>query len=334
MTCVALPMARPAARATVHAISHHKLGPALAWPSEREAGTVLHNTGGIPPIAPIHPVDRQHGEAVGAASQDRLREIDRPKHRIGRLHRLALARRPEGLSDRLEDTHQSRRQLRKEIEQHRGARDEYHGVPEAPFEIQVGGLVEARLLPEAAHPVDRLALHLREDLPRLNPAVVDLRPARVDAKHDGVCGAPVGVNCGAGDGRHEPGLLPDEMVSGQEHDHSLRVPQVDVQERQQDARAGLAIAGLDDYGFRRAVVELLAGIGQMPLGDDGEEAPGRDEPFSARQRVAQHRAVIEEGTILLGALGAKAGTDEGLQPPPIAASQHNAPEMYLCGLPG
>jgi hypothetical protein len=72
------------------------------------------------------------------------------------------------------------------------------------------------------------------------------------------------------------------MVSGQEHHHRLRVPQVDVQERQQNAGAGLAIGGLDERGFWRAVMKLLSGIGEMPLGDDGEEVLRRDEAFGAR----------------------------------------------------
>jgi hypothetical protein len=100
---------------------------------------------------------------------------------------------------------------------------------------------------------------------------------------------------------------------------------VGVEERQQDTGASLAIARLNNQQVRGAVVQLLLGIAEVWVSDDDEEPIWWDEAFGTAQCVGQHRAVVKEGAVLLGAVDAEAGTDKWLQPPSFATGQDDPP---------
>jgi hypothetical protein len=65
----------------------------------------------------------------------------------------------------------------------------------------------------------------------------------------------------------------------------------------------------------------------MRVDHHGQETFGRDDAFSAQDRVPEHRTIVDEGTVLLRAVATEACSDERLKPLPLAARQDNAPEM-------
>jgi hypothetical protein len=113
---------------------------------------------------------------------------------------------------------------------------------------------------------------------------------------------------------------------------------VDVQGWQQDAGAGLAITSLDNDRLRSAVVQLVLCIGEMRVGDNAHKALRWDQPFGTEDRVAEHRALVSQSTILLWGLGAKVLAEEGLQSTPLATREHDVPQMLqlwlCCPVPG
>jgi hypothetical protein len=129
------------------------------------------------------------------------------------------------------------------------------------------------------------------------------------------------------DGRHEARFLMDEMIRRQKDDYGFGVASVGVEERQQDAGTGLTITRLDDQHLQGAIVQVLLGIAEVWVCDDDEEMVRWDEPFRTSQCVVQHRVVVNEGAVLLGAVDAEASVDEGLQPSPLAPGQDNAPQV-------
>src|SRR5438128_4609905 len=106
-----------------------------------------------------------------------------------------------------------------------------------------------------------------------------------------------------------------------------------MEQGQQDARPGAAVTRLDNDRLWGTIGQLLVGIGQMALGDNGQQAGGGNELLDTPEGLPEERAVPEKGAVLFRVRTAPVGLDQGLQPLAIATSQDNAPEMRRRLLP-
>jgi hypothetical protein len=145
-----------------------------------------------------------------------------------------------------------------------------------------------RLLPKPSDTMDLRMMRMFGNATRLDPAILRLRSFWFDPQEDETTGG-VGHKGGSFlDIRHEPLLFENEVVGRQQDHDSLRIPLVDVQQRQKDAWPRLPVAGLDDDGTWWAIIEFLPRIIKVRTGHYGQETLRRDDPFSPAKRVPEH----------------------------------------------
>lgn len=94
--------------------------------------------------------------------------------------------------------------------------------------------------------------------------------------------------------------------------------------------ARLAVAGLDDDGAGRAVVQLFLRIRKMWTGGDGHQTFAWNELFGSAQGMPEHGTAPEEATVLFRTISTELGTNEGLKSLPFAAGKHNPPKVIGC----
>jgi hypothetical protein len=107
---------------------------------------------------------------------------------------------------------------------------------------------------------------------------------------------------GACDGAFERLFVAHVVVGRQDDDLRVRVLGIDAREREQDAGAGAAVAGLRDDVDGAVFAELHAGEGLALLGHHDDDALGRAPPSSTSHRGLQQGAAAVDHRELLGTL--------------------------------
>ena len=128
-------------------------------------------------------------------------------------------------------------------------------------------------------------------------------------------------------------LFEDKVVGGEERHDGGGIPLHDMEQGQQDACPGVAVTRLDNDRLWGTIGQLLAGIGQMALGDDGQQACGGNELLGTPEGLPEERAVSEKGAVLFRTSTATVDLGQGPQPLAIATGKNNAPEMRRRLLP-
>ena len=159
-----------------------------------------------------------------------------------------------------------------------------------------------------------------------NVAVAGIRPFRLGAEEDDLLGMLRDELGGPSHPAAKAGVVRDVVIAGEHCDGGVGTTPREREEGQQDARAGVAIARLDDDVSRRQRRELRRRERQVIAVHDGERARRRHEAAETRERLLEKRAVADEPAVLLRDRRAGDQAGERLEAGAVTAGEDERPE--------
>ena len=184
-----------------------------------------------------------------------------------------------------------------------------------------------RLLPELAHGPDGAGGHLAEVLPGLDPPVLDFGLGGLSAEEDDAGRMRIDPGRHLRDMGHEHVIAGNVVVRGEDGDRRVGIPPGDLGGRREDGRGRPAVRGLSEDVRMRGAGELRRNVLGVPLHrDDDRPLDGEADPDPV-EGLAEQRAASEDRHVLLRALIAEGGADEGPQAHALSSGEHDGPEV-------
>ena len=167
-----------------------------------------------------------------------------------------------------------------------------------------------------------------EVLPGLDPPVLDFGLGGLSAEEDDAGRMRIDPGPHLRDMGHEHVITGNVVVRGEDGDRRVGIPPGDLGGRREDGCGRPAVRGLSEDVRMRGTGELLRDVLGVPLHrDDDRPVDGEANPDPV-EGLAEQRTASEDRHVLLRALIAEGGADEGPETHALSSGQHDGPEVH------
>jgi membrane protein YdbS with pleckstrin-like domain len=238
---------------------------------------------------------------------------------------VGFPRLSDDASEPFKAEHQVRETTRPDLPQQLGSRGKHKGVPQGAMVEGVVCLSRAGFFHKRINRAHRLFAAGTERLAWYDPSILRLESIRSGSQQDQAIGQPLGhLGCMA-DGLQKAVLGMHEVVGWKDEDRRLGSSGMDIGQWQEDPGGGFAVAWLVNDLSDGSPLELSQYFSAMIPPHHGDDPSWVRHHGRAIQRMLEHRAGTDEGTVLFGPVAAEPTVDERLHPGPLAAGENDCP---------